>query len=198
MKRLIDDQREELIEAARGVTRPGMHTQLLASLGLVITGHGRFGGWVKATDAGQQYLARMAGRGGRATSKQVPAPVETRPDFSAPVATTGPAEAGILLRGAAPRTRRTAAKDARSTVANTPPAAAQNVGVAGGSRQATRGRSIGPARESAKAKPVAGPGTSSMPLQRKPRAPRTGRVADVSMRASGEAPKTKRAKRNAS
>lgn len=168
MKKLNSDQHEELLEAARCTARPGMHTPLLASLGLVVTGQGRFGGWVKATEEGRKYLARTAGRGSRAASKQVPAPVETKPDSFSPAATTGPAKAGLLLRGAAPRTRRDAAKNARGTSAINPPAVAQHVG-----------------------------GTSSMPLQRKPRAPRSGRVADVPARASGVAPNTKRSKRNA-
>lgn len=86
--KLSDDAIDELKAAGRSLQRPGANTQLLASLGLVVTGHSRFGDYVQITADGQDLLR-------------------------VPVAAPGPSKDGKLLRGTGPRKRRTPVSKAR-------------------------------------------------------------------------------------
>lgn len=56
MKPLPPEALAELQEATQSTARPGPHTALLESRGLVASGISRFGGWVRATDSGRQFL----------------------------------------------------------------------------------------------------------------------------------------------
>lgn len=118
-----------LFEHAEVTQRP--HSQahwFLAGQGYLQIKHGKFGQASEITPEGRRYLDRMSRRGGGATSQVVPAPVKKPDSNSSPEATTGPAKSRALPRGAAPRPRRVAAKEAGQTpdyvdiTANSPPA----------------------------------------------------------------------------
>lgn len=128
--KLNDHQLAELQDLARATSRANDVSRGLEQHGLVVTGHGRFGSYARITEAGRQYLDRTSGRGGRAASTRGTGDTVRE---SIPVAGAGPAQAGALLRGAAPRISRDAATQAvraatRSLPAITSPAGPLHVG----------------------------------------------------------------------
>ncbi|TXH45786.1 MAG: hypothetical protein E6Q97_30785 [Desulfurellales bacterium] len=124
---------ELLLEADTSTTLPNTEAHwLLAQGGLLTIDHSRFGLYCTITPAGKAELDRMSGRGGRAASQVVPAPVK-KPETSLSEAAAEPAKAGASCEVAAPRNRRKAAKQAEPTpdqvqAASKPPAAPLKAG----------------------------------------------------------------------
>lgn len=114
---LSPDLSEALLDVSRNTMRSAPCYEALEAKGLVTTGSGRYGSWVRITTEGLEHLAKW--------------PV-TRPAALPGPATVSPStvSSGNLLRGVVPRQQRTTTKNARGTsAAIPPPAAAQPVGV---------------------------------------------------------------------
>lgn len=133
--KLTAEQVEDLHSATVSTVRRTVWTALLESRGLVRTGYSRFGGWMKATDAGRRYVDMMsANRGIKAAPSGSSADTEAS---TSPATAPGPTDSsavGRSLGGSAPPKRRKAEKEALpaarpgSKPVITPPAGALDVG----------------------------------------------------------------------
>lgn len=130
---------EALQDASRSITRGGPEAARLALLGLCDAGTGRYGAYCRITEAGRQFLTRVAQSAEQCPDKaQVDGSSPSSRTIKSPAGVPGSAKAEHLLRGAAARLHANAESDARVPAAILSPAAAQDVGTS--SSQGGEGR----------------------------------------------------------